>query len=77
MKQFLVLTIAFCMLLVTNTFAQDVAILYDPSLPTLGVNNAAGFANLLVEELKKKNLSAETIAFLRLLDLEAISRTPL
>jgi hypothetical protein len=61
MKQFLVLTVAFCMLLVTNTSAQDVAILYDPSLPTLGVNNAPGFANLLVEELKKKNLSAEIV----------------
>jgi len=61
MKQFLVLTIAFCLLLVNNTFAQDVAIFFDPKLPILGLGNALEFANLLVEELGKKNITAEIV----------------
>jgi len=61
MKQSLVLIMTFCLLLVNNIFAQDVAIFYDPQLVTLGVSNAAGFADLLVKELGKKNIRAEIV----------------
>ena len=61
MKQYLVLIIALCLLLSNNILAQDVVILFDASLTTLGVSNAAGFADLLVKELGKKNLKAEIV----------------
>jgi hypothetical protein len=56
-----VLTIALCMLLANLTFAQDVAIFYDASVEVLGVPNAQGFADLLVAELEKKNITAEIV----------------
>ena len=45
----IVLTVALCMLLANLTFAQDVAIFYDADVEVLGVPNAQGFADLLVE----------------------------
>jgi len=57
----IVLTIAFCMLLVNLTFAQNVAIFYDATVQTLGVPNAQEFANLLVEELENKKITAEIV----------------
>ena len=57
----IVLTIAFCMLLVNLTFAQNVAIFYDATVQTLGVPNAQEFANLLVEELENKKVTAEIV----------------
>jgi len=57
----IVLTIALCMLLVNLTFAQDVAIFYDASVEVLGVNDAVGFANLLVKELENKKITAEIV----------------
>lgn len=60
MKRFFALMIAsFCLLLVNGAFCQDVAIFYDANLPVLGINDGPGFANLLVDELKKKNITAE------------------
>jgi hypothetical protein len=61
MNRLNLLIIAVCLISVSNVFAQDVAIFYDANLPTLGVNNAPGFANLLVEELGKKNIEAEIV----------------
>ncbi len=61
MKHPFVLTIVFCMLLVNITFAQDVAIFYDASVEVLGVNNAAGFADLLVKELEGKKITTEIV----------------
>ena len=61
MRRFFVLAIVFCLLSVSNTFAQDVAIFFDPALPILGVSNAPGFADLLVKELGIENLSAEIV----------------
>ena len=61
MKQFVVLTIALCILLVNSTFAQDVAIFYDASVQTLGVNNAQEFADLLVKELESKKITAKIV----------------
>lgn len=61
MKQFLILTIAFCFILVSSAFGQDVAIFHDAKLMTLSVNNAAGFANLLVKELGRENINAEIV----------------
>lgn len=61
MKQFIVLTTAICLLLAGNTLAQDVAVFYDASVQTLGISNAAGFANLLVDELENKNITAEIV----------------
>jgi hypothetical protein len=49
------------MLLASNAFAQDVAIFYDASVQTLGVNNAQEFANLLVEELEAKKIKSEIV----------------
>ncbi|MBM3240197.1 hypothetical protein FJZ31_28260 [Candidatus Poribacteria bacterium] len=57
----IILTIVLCMLLVNLTFAQDVAIFYDASVEVLGVNDAVGFANLLVEELENKKITAEIV----------------
>jgi len=61
MKGVLLLTTILFLFLVNSVFAQDVAIMYDPALPTLGVNDAAGFAQLLVGELRAKGLSAEVV----------------
>lgn len=61
MKHFIVFITVICLLLAGNTLAQDVAVFYDASVQTLGVNNAAGFANLIVDELHKKNISAEIV----------------
>jgi hypothetical protein len=56
-----IIVIVLCFVLLSNALAQDVAILYDPNLPTLGVNNAPGFADLLVKELGKENIKAEIV----------------
>jgi hypothetical protein len=61
MKLFTVLSIIFCLIIANSAPAQSVAIFFDPQLVTLGVNDAAGFANLLVDELGKKNVSAEIV----------------
>ena len=61
MKGVLILTIVLCLFLVNSVFAQDVAIMYDPALITLGINDGAGFAQLLVKELQGKGLSAEIV----------------
>jgi len=47
--------------LISFSFAQNVAIFYDANLPVLGINDGAGFANLLVDELKKKNITADIV----------------
>jgi len=61
MKGVLFLTIILCLFLVSSSFAQDVAIMYDPALPALSVNDAAGFAKLLVQELERNELSATIV----------------
>ncbi len=61
MKRFLIFTIAICLLPVVYTSAQDVAIFYDANVQTLGVNNAAGFADMLVAELDSKKITAEIV----------------
>lgn len=61
MKKVLVLTLFFCLLFEGKIFAQDVAIFYDANLPVLGINDAPGFANLLVKELKNKKVTAEIV----------------
>ena len=61
MKGALILTIVLCLFLVNSIFAQDVAIMYDATLPTLGINGGAAFADLLVGELRGKGLSAEIV----------------
>jgi len=61
MKHFVVLTIALCLLLANSTLAQDVAIFYDASVEVLGVSNAPQFADLLVNELEKKKITAEIV----------------
>jgi hypothetical protein len=57
----IILTAFFCLFLASNVFAQDVAILFDPNLPVLGISNGPGFADLLVQELGKKNIKAEIV----------------
>jgi hypothetical protein len=59
MKRLFILSIAFCMFLTISAFAQDVAIFFDAALPVVGLNDGPGFANLLVDNLKKKNIAAE------------------
>jgi hypothetical protein len=59
MKQLTILFIAFGLFITGSAIAQDVAILYDAALPILGINDGPGFANLLVDQLKKKNVAAE------------------
>lgn len=61
MKGVLFLNVILCLFLASSSFAQDVAIMYDATLVTLGVNNAAGFAQLLVQELERNGLSAEIV----------------
>jgi len=61
MKGVLFLSIILCLFLVSSSFAQDVVIMYDPALVTLGVNDPAGFAQLLVQELQSVGLSAEIV----------------
>lgn len=61
MKRFLIFTIAICLLPVVYTSAQDVAIFYDANVQVLGVNNAAGFADMLVAELDSKKITAEIV----------------
>ena len=68
MKQLLILTVAICLLLANNIMAQDVAIFYDANLPTLGINDGPGFANLLVKELKNKKITAEIVDSVGLAD---------
>ena len=59
MKRLFVLSIAFCMFLTISAYAQDVAIFFDAALPVVGLNDGPGFANLLVDNLKKKGINAE------------------
>ena len=58
MIKFYTIVVIFCLLLANVALAQDVAIFYDGSLPALSINNAPGFAELLVQELKKNNIRA-------------------
>lgn len=59
MKRLFILSIAFGLFLTISAFAQDVAIFFDAALPVVGLNDGPGFANLLVDQLKKKNIIAE------------------
>lgn len=68
MKGVLFLTTILCLFLVSSIFAQDVAIMFDPAIQTLSVNDAAGFAQLLVGELRGKGLSAEVVDSLGLVE---------
>ncbi len=61
MKRLLIFVTVFCFSLVSSVFAQDVAIMYDPALPVLGIGDGAGFANLLVQELEDKGLEAAVV----------------
>ena len=61
MRQIFILFIAFCLLLTGSAIAQDVAILFDANLPVVGINDGPGFANLLVDQLNKKNVKAEIV----------------
>ena len=55
--RFLVFLItAICLLIVSNTFAQDVAVFYDAAVEGgrgLAVNNPAQLADMMVKELKE------------------------
>ena len=42
--------LSLCMCFAAAAGAQDVAICYDAGLPTLGLNDAAGFAQMLVDD---------------------------
>jgi hypothetical protein len=53
--------LSLCMCFAAAAGAQDVAICYDAGLPTLGLNDAAGFAQMLVDELGSHNVSAEIV----------------
>ena len=55
-------------LLATPSPAQDVAIMYDAALPTLGINDGPGFAALLVDELGARNVTAEIVDSVGLAD---------
>ncbi len=61
MKRFSISIMIFCLFLVSDVFAQDVAIMYDAALPTLGIANGPAFADLLVQELEDKGLDAEIV----------------
>jgi hypothetical protein len=61
MKLSTFLSIALCLIIVNSAFAQDVAIFYDSALTPLNVNDPGGFANLLVDELGKRNISADIV----------------
>lgn len=61
MKRFMILAVIFCLFSVSSVLAQDVAIMYDPNLPTLGVNDGAGFAQLIVNKLEDEGFSAEVV----------------
>lgn len=61
MKKLLFSLAVFCLFLANWVSAQDVAIMFDPALPVVGLNDGPGFANLLVEELGKEGLDAEIV----------------
>ena len=61
MNKLLVSLTVLCLFLVNWVSAQDVAIMFDPALPVLGINDGPGFANLLVEELGNEGLDAEIV----------------
>ena len=61
MKLFTFLSITLFLIIANSALAQDVALFYDPQIVTLGVNDPGGFANLIVEELGKKNISADIV----------------
>lgn len=61
MKKLLVSLAVFCLFLASWVSAQDVAIMFDPALPVLAINDGPGFANLLVEELENAGLDAEIV----------------
>ncbi|MBT5535843.1 hypothetical protein HOK31_22425, partial [Candidatus Poribacteria bacterium] len=54
-------TTVLCLLFAAGSAAQDVAICYDGGLPTLGLNDGPGFAQLLVDELGSHGVSAEIV----------------
>ena len=63
--RFLVFLItAICLLIVSNTFAQDVAVFYDAAVEGgrgLAVNNPAQLADMMVKELKARKLTADVV----------------
>jgi len=61
MNKLLVSLTVLCLFLVNWVSAQDVAIMFDPALPVLGIVDAPGFANLLVEELGNEGLDAVVV----------------
>jgi hypothetical protein len=64
MKRFMILTTAICLLIVSNGFAQDVAVFYDAAVEGgngLAVPNPKGLAELIVDELKAKKLTGEIV----------------
>jgi hypothetical protein len=58
---FIALLFIFSLVSINRSFTQDVAIFYDANIPVLGINDGPGFAGLLVDELKKKNIMAEIV----------------
>lgn len=48
-------------LLAIGVAAQDVAIMYDPALPTLGIPDGPGFSALLHDELAARNVTSEVV----------------
>ena len=63
--RFLVFLItAICLLIVSNIFAQDVAVFYDAAVEGgrgLAVNNPAQLADMMVKELKARKLTADVV----------------
>jgi hypothetical protein len=55
------LVISLMVCVVGPASAQHVAILYDAGMPTLGLNDGPGFANLLVQSLQNKGVTAKVV----------------
>ena len=64
MRFIVFLITAICLLIVSNTFAQDVAVFYDAAVEGgrgLAVNNPAQLADMMVKELKARKLTADVV----------------
>ena len=61
MRLLMIIAAIFFLITAGGVFAQDVAIMYDPDLPTLGVKNGPGFADMLVQELESEGLDAAVV----------------
>jgi hypothetical protein len=61
MLRTIVASVSLTALIGITATAQDVAVMYDAALPTLGLPDAPGFAAMIVDELDSRGVSAEVV----------------